>query len=305
MSANRGRLAGGRGVRIPAALAAFLLAALSGCAGSGAHPADTTASLRNVPPAADVATIALWRMDESIGTLAQDSGPSNLLGVAGLDTRTDYGRYGRGRVFTQSIDSFVEVPYNPVMDAPASFTIEAWVRIDAYGNYEDTPIAARWTAQNADHSWIFSIAGYQLRPPVVPTASPGDHALLVGSAAVGTLYFAFQPADAGAPRAYFSTRQLDVNRWTHVAASYDGRVVRIFVDGKLDAQYASLGRIRSSPAPLEIGNTIDPHVLSTFSGSLRASNATDPTPYYAFSGMIDEVRLSNVPRDSFESARRP
>ena len=90
-----------------------------------------------------------------------------------------------------------------------------------------------------------------------------------------------------------------------MAASYDGRVVKLWIDGRLDAQYASLGRIRSTQAPLEIGNTIDPHVLSTFGGDLRASNTADPTPYYAFDGSIDEVRLSNVPRSAFESVKRP
>ena len=228
-----------------------------------------------------------------------------MLGVAGQDTRCDYGRFGRARVFTISLDSFVEVPFNPALETPLAFTIEAWVRPNSYGSYEDTPIAARWTAQNADHSWIFSIVGNQFRPPIVPNSSPGDHATLVGAATAGTLYFAFQPADAGVPRAYYSTRAIETARWTHVAATYDGNVVRLWIDGKLDSQYASLGRIRSTPAPLEIGNTIDPRVLSTFGGDLRASNATDPTPYYAFDGMIDEVRLSSAARDSFETVRRP
>ena len=294
------------------ACACAALALVAGCGGHSAKTPPNTAqlssapeNLRNVPPAVDAGTLGLWRMDESLGTQVPDSGPRSLLGIAGLDTRSDYGRYGRARLFTLSLDSFVEVPYNPAMDAPAAFTIEAWVRPNSYGNYEDTPIAARWTAQNADHSWILSIVGQKLRPPVVPTASPGDHAQLVGAAAPGTLYFAFQPADAGVPRAYYSTRQIELGRWTHVAASYDGKVVRLWIDGRLDAQYASLGRIRSTLAPLEIGNTIDPHILSTFSGDLRALNANNPTAYNAFDGMIDEVRLSNVSRDSFESVRRP
>lgn len=290
------------------------LAMVCGCAGPAAQSTPAGGSdrassakdqLRNIPPAADPGTLGLWHMDETLGTQIPDSGPNALLGVAGLETRSDYGRFGRARVFTLSIDSFIEVPYNPALDAPASFTIEAWVKPNSYGNYEDTPIIARWTAQNADHSWILSIAGNQLRPPVVPLPSPGDHAALVGAAAAGTLYFAFQPADAGVPRAYYSTRQIELSRWTHVAASYDGRVIRLWIDGRLDSQYASLGRIRTTRAPLEIGNTIDPHVLSTFGGDLRASNTSDTTPYYAFDGMIDEVRLSNVPRDVFESVRRP
>ncbi|MGH7740634.1 MAG: LamG domain-containing protein [Candidatus Eiseniibacteriota bacterium] len=286
--------------------AALSLAAVCGCAGTSAQsPQGASALDRNVPPAADDATLGLWRMDELIGTQSPDAGRFALLGVAGIETRSDYGRFGRARVFTRSLDSFIEVPFNPAMDAAGAFTIEAWVRPNSYGLYEDTPIAARWTAQNADHSWIFSIVGNQLRPPLVPALSPGDHSALVGSVAAGTLYFAFQPAEAGVPRAYYSTRAIETARWTHVAASYDGQVVRLWIDGRLDSQYASLGRIRSTQAPLEIGNTIDPHVLSSFGGDLRASNGGDPTPYYAFDGLIDEVRLSSVARDSFETVRRP
>jgi hypothetical protein len=295
-------------------LATLTIVLIGGCAGPSAgtapvsgstSPASAPEKLRNIAPLVDQATLALWRMDESLGTQVPDSGPNALLGVAGLETRSDYGRYGRARVFTPSLDSFIEVPYNPAMEAPAAFSIEAWVRPNSFGNYEDTPIVARWTGQNADHSWILSIVGNQLRPPVVATTSPGDHSQLVGAAAPGTLYFAFQPADAGVPRAYYSTRQIELGRWTHVAATYDGRVVRLWIDGRLDAQYASLGRIRITPAPLEIGNTLDPHILSTFGGDLHASKPNDPTPYYAFDGMIDEVRLSNVARDAFESVRRP
>lgn len=291
----------------PVALAAALaLSSACGCAAPGAHAPPSGAGLEiNATPVADAATVALWHLDETAGTPVEDAGPFSLLGVAGLDTRTDYGRYGRARVFTRSLDSFVEVPFNPALEIPSAFTIEAWVRPNSYGTYEDTPIVARWTAQNADHSWILSIVGNALRPPIVPLPSPGDHAALTGVAAPGTLYFAFQPADAGTPRAYYATRAIETARWTHVAASYDGRVVRLWIDGRLDAQYASLGRIRATTAPLEIGNTIDPHILSTFGGDLRANPGGNPTPYYAFDGMIDEVRLSGAARDSFESVRRP
>ena len=48
-----------------------------------------------------------------------------------------------------------------------------------------------------------------------------------------------------------------------------------------------------------IGNYIDPRLLTNFSGGLRASAAADTNSYYAFHGMIDEVRLSSVARKDF------
>jgi len=120
---------------------------------------------------------------------------------------------------------------------------------------------------------------------------------------VGKVMFAFQPEEAGSPRAYFSTRPVELGRWTHVAASYDGRVVRIYLNDQLDAQYASPGRVRESDAPLLIGNSFDPRWLTTFSGDLRVGPAGDATPYYAFIGMIDEVRISSQARTEFPYAR--
>jgi hypothetical protein len=51
---------------------------------------------------------------------------------------------------------------------------------------------------------------------------------------------------------------------------------------------------------LLIGNYLDPHWLTDFGDQLRVGGAADRNPYYAFEGMIDELRISNVARDAFE-----
>ncbi len=289
-----------------------IIAALALACGACAHNGSATggrpaASERpaNRAPDVDSVTVGLWHLDETGGAHVTDAGPKILDGTAGLETRTDFGRFGRARLFTRALDSFVLIPYSPALETRAGFAIEAWVRLASLGAYEDTPIACRWVAQTADHSWVFSVTGRQLAPPIVTNASPGDHAALVRAGPAGLLMFAFQPEEAGAPRVYFSTQPLELDRWIHVAATYDGAVVRLWLNGDLDAQYASPGRIRPSQAPLEMGNALDPRILSTFGGDLRAMLARDPTPYYAFEGAIDEVRLSSVARERFESVRRP
>jgi len=287
---------------VTVALALAAAAGLGSCA-HGTPGVDT--GPRAIAPAPDSVTIGLWHMEETGGQHVGDSGPFRLDGTAGLDTRTDFGRYGRTRQFTSSLDSFIQMEYNPTLEARDGFTIEAWVWVTAYGTWEDSPIAARWVTSTGDRSWLFSIVGQKLTPPLAPAVSPGEHATLVGVAATGALMFAYVPEEAGGPRAYFSTRPIELSRWTHVAATFDGQVVRIWIDGMLDAQYASKGSIRPSRAPLQIGNTIDPHWLSTFGGDLRADQARDPNPYYAFVGMIDEVRLSSSARTQFESVRKP
>jgi hypothetical protein len=295
-----------RGHGCAGAVALIAALALGGCAhggpATGAHAAGKGNDAASAP-AADSVTIALWRMDETAGTRVADSGPFRLEGVAGLDTRTSFGRYGRARVFTRSIDSFAQVPWNPELEAPDGFTIEAWIWLNSYGTWEDTPIAGRWFGSTGDRSWLFSVVGQSFRPPFAPAVSPGDHSDLVGLASNGLLMFAFLPEDAGSPRPYYSSRPIELQRWTHVAATFDGSVVRLWIDGVLDAQYASVGHLRASQAPLQIGNAIDPRFLSSFGGDLRADPARLSNPFYAFDGMIDELRLSSAARTDFGSAR--
>ena len=299
-----------RDTAIVLALATAALGAIagSGCAHAPRTAAPSSASAGMVP---DSLTLGLWRMDETGGTRVADSGPFRLEGRAGIDTRTDFGRVRGARLFTRSIDSFVYVPYSSLLDSPGGLTVEAWIYLNAYGQYEDTPIAARWTEQANEQSWMFSVLGLDTRPPFAALPGPGYHEGLIAQGARtdaspstrGELMFAFQPDGASAPRACFSLRRIPLGKWTHVAVSFDDNVVRMWVDGDLDAQYAARGRIRPTRAGLVIGNYLDPRWLSDLSGDLRVVNAPDANPYYAFDGFIDELRISSAARTEFGYAR--
>jgi hypothetical protein len=296
-----------RAVCFPAFFASLLLS-LAGCAhapspaGTAGKPA-AEAKVRNAPeaPDADSVTIALWHLDETGGSRAADSGPYRLEAVSGIDTRPDFGRFRDARRFTQSLDSFVYARYNPMFESGGAFTIEAWIQPTAYGSYEDTPIAGRWTPLANQQSWLLAVVGRRLSASPTTRGSPGDRRALVSQGRPGALMFAFMPADAGLPQAYFSNRQIELNRWTHVAATLDGMVVRLYIDGLFDSQYAITGRIRPTDAPLLLGNYFDPRQLTDFGGDLRVDATVDPYPYYAFQGLIDEVRLSSAVRTRFPS----
>lgn len=287
-----------RGARLALAV---LLALASACAHRPERAGDPGQSRRGT--VADSVTVGLWNMNETGGTRVADAGPFRLDGLAGPDTRTDFGRDRNARLFTRSLNSFVWVPWNPVLDLPGPLTIEAWIFPGAYGNYEDTPIAARWTPLANEQSWLFTVLGR--RVPFDPTdVGPEYHHDLVRGAGRGQLMFAYQPEDAGPARSFYSSRAILLERWTHVAVTFDGEVVRFYVDGLLDSQYAAIGRIRRSEAPLLVGNFFDPRGLTDFGGDLRAGPALGTRPWYAFEGFIDELRISNAARRSFESLRR-
>lgn len=271
---------------------------------SCARPDGSPSDPRRAAIAADSVTISLWRFDESAGLRCADAGPFRLDATAGPGTRGSYGRYAGAREFTRVIDSFVYAPYNPVFDPTSGLTIEAWVLPKAFGQYELTPIAARWTQEGNEQSWLFGIVGLRIQQPVARLPSPGYLNRLVLGSATGQLIFAFQPADASQVRFFTSTQRLTLERWTHVAVTYDGSVVRFFIDGRPETQYATSGRIQPSHAPLLVGNYFDTRRLTTFSGELRIVPGGDENPYYAFEGLFDELRISNAARTEFPGAGR-
>jgi hypothetical protein len=282
------------------AVLALLAIALGGCASTRGA---TGRAIETAAPGVDSVTIALWHFDETGGTRAADAGPLHLDGRSGLDSRTDFGRFRNARLFTRSIDSFALVPYHPALDPIQGFTLEAWLQPTAFGPYEMTPVAAQWTMQANEQSWIFAVMGHDTPAAFSSLPSPNLLRPYVGSGREGQLAFIFQPDEAGNVRVFYSSAVLELNRWTHVAVTFDGTVVRFYFDGQLDSQYAVRGRIRGSRVPLLLANFFDYRWLSDFGGDLRVTTGFDSNPYYAYSGLIDELRLSSVARPDFPYAR--
>jgi hypothetical protein len=274
--------------------AGLLWVAMIGLGGCAHAPASSGAG--NGAPRPDSVTVALWHMDEAAGTRITDSGRSRLDGIAGRDVTRPFGRFNGGLGFSSSLDSFVFAPFDPAMEPAGGLSIEAWLYPTAFGSAEDTPIVARWTEEANKQSWIFSIAGSRIYQPT--SQGTGFHATLFPDVEAGKLLFAYQPSTAGLPRAYVSTRALALQRWTHVAVTFDGLLVRFYIDGDLDSQFASRGSIRSSTAPYLIGNYFDVRLLTGFGGDLHPETL-DPTAFYAYQGSMDELRISRVARQDF------
>ena len=72
----------------------------------------------------------------------------------------------------------------------------------------------------------------------------------------------------------FGTSVLALNTWTHLAVTYDGAMLRLYVNGLLVASTAKTGAIASSANPLQFGG--------------------DAIYGQYFAGKIDEVRVYNV-----------
>jgi hypothetical protein len=288
------------GARRLAPLVLLALAAACAKQGGGEPRAAATPPAGPAPPAVDSVTVALWRFDERGGTDVSDASPFRLAGTAGPEARIEFGRYRNARAFIATTQSFVFVPYNPAMESPRGFTVEAWVMLNDLSRYELSALAARWTPVPGEQSWVLGVVGRKIGSVVTP--SPGWFDQEVASLSSGRLMFAFRPDLAAGTQSFMSSVPLPTQRWVHVAATVDGEVVRLYLDGQLDTQVAVPSGIRRSSAPLVVGNALDPRRLSTFGADLHLDPSGLPPPFYALNGAVDELRLSNVARASFESA---
>jgi hypothetical protein len=84
---------------------------------------------------------------------------------------------------------------------------------------------------------------------------------------------------------------LKTDRWQHVAGTFDGHEVRLYIDGALVGKAPGSGERRRNSLPLYIG--ADPDSVGK--------------PDSFFEGLIDEVRISKVARyagEKFEPERR-
>lgn len=129
-----------------------------------------------------------------------------------------------------------------------ALTIEAWVYPRAIvGKLFDNSIVIK--EQNSNN------AGFMLRT--------GD---------TGKLSFGMGAGGAGWQELNTSTNVLDIGKWQHVVASYDGSKMRLYVDGvQVDSMSVSIAIGSSSSTPLTIGY--------------------HPTYGRYFTGRIDEVRV--------------
>src|ERR1041385_5863311 len=254
------------------ALVPVLGLALGACAG---HVVREVRAPRPAPvaPLTDSVTVGLWHFDERAGLHAIDASPFHLTGTCRPDTRVEFGRYNSARAFTASAQSFVFVPYNPVFESPRGFTVEAWIYLNDYSRYELSGIAMRWSPAGNEQSWVFGVVGAGLGPPTLTAASPGWFTPETATFVLGHLVFAFRPELAAGTQSFTSTTAIPLGRWAHVAATVDGEVVRLYIDGRMDSQTAIANGIQRSPAPLVVGNAIDPRRLTDFGSDLRQDPA--------------------------------
>jgi DNA-binding beta-propeller fold protein YncE len=185
--------------------------------------------------------VAEYRFEEGSGPSVLDSSGNGNTGTIVGATRTASGKFGAALSFNGT-DALVIVNDSPSLDLTTGMTLEAWVN----------PPAATETWKDVIYKGPDDI--YFLEGSSVQSGWP---------AAGGTF--------SGAP--VYGTAVLPPNTWSHLAATYDGTAVVLYVDGAQVGSRAQTGTISTSTGPLTLGG--------------------DPLYGQYWAGLIDEVRVYN------------
>lgn len=88
----------------------------------------------------------------------------------------------------------------------------------------------------------------------------------------------------GAGKAVYANTALDVNKYYHVSATYDGTTMKIYINGKLDSS-------TTTPTPLIAENNSLPLLIGNGFGSGNGNNSGGGDEN--FNGLIDDARVYN------------
>lgn len=192
----------------------------------------------------DNATVALWHFDEGAGAMAADSGPYKLSSTLRSPTWTP-GRFGSAIALAGSAN--VQVATNEAFFPAAAITIEAWVRPEA-----------------SSFMTIYDIQetqGLGVRPR-------GPDVEVVFTLRINEVV-----------RTLVSTEPVAIRQWHHVAGTFDGTTMRLWIDGQLKGELVT-------PGTLTRAMRCETPTIG--------SDCTGTSGWYT--GAVDEVRVSNIVR---------
>lgn len=195
--------------------------------------------------------IARWRMEEGIGPTVIDYGPQANNGIAvGEPTYSTQTPDGSNYALTfDGVDDRVDLGTLDLSGTAVTFT--AWVYPTDLGVPDARIISKAFGQYDEEHFWMLSaldrdILRCRLRTNGQTTTIVSDPGTLVSG------------------------------RWQHVAATYDGAMLELYVDGQLVASTPLTGRLDS-----------DPQVNAAL-GNQPATATGGDRPWY---GQLDEVRI--------------
>lgn len=184
--------------------------------------------------------VAWWPGEGSADDIAGTNTGTLLNGVTFAS-----GRVGQAFSFNGT-SSYIRVADNPSLHFTNALTIEAWVYPTSHGAFHE--IVSKWDFNNPIRQRSYTA-----------TVSPAGQAAITVS----------PDADAEGIVSVGSTSVLPLNQWTHIAGTYDGSALRVYINGVCETQAAYDQGIFPGTNDLAIGGVAgasEEEVLSPFAG---------------------------------------
>ena len=199
-----------------------------------------TATTPTIPPTASL--VAAYSFNEGTGTTVADASGTGNVGTIGTATWSTLGKNGSALSFNGTT-ARVTVPDSPTLRLTSAMTLEAWVF--------PTAVSSSWrdVIFKGDDNYYLMATSANVSRPVAGGIFSGSY----GEA--------------------FGTSALPTNAWAHLAATYDGATLRLFVNG------------------VQVGSKTQTGTLATSSNPLNVGGDTFYNQYFA--GRVDDVRIYN------------
>jgi glucose/arabinose dehydrogenase len=217
--------------------------------GGGAGTRTVAVTFTVTAPASGL--VGAWGFDEPSGSSASDASGRGNTGTISGATRTTAGRFGGALTF-DGVNDWVNVPDATSLRLTTGATVEGWARPAANGSARWRTLALKENGSNLS----YGLYAY------------GDGGLPSGHAFTSVERWA---RGTSAPA---------LNTWVHLATTYDGTTIRLYVNGAQVGTQAQSGAIANGTGPLRFGG-----------------NAIWPE---WFQGQLDELRVYNRPLTATE-----
>jgi hypothetical protein len=200
-----------------------LTAVARDAASNSTTSAGVTVTVSNTAPPPPTGLVASYNFDAGTGTtLADTSGTGNNGTITGA-TWSTAGKTG-GALSFNGTSNYVQVADSNSLDVTTAMTLETWVFPTALGTAWRT-VLFKTTAGGM----VYSMYANQDTTRPIGQVNIGGERSAVGTAA------------------------LPLNAWSHLATTYDGAAVKLYVNGTLVATTATTGNIPTSTGVLRMG----------------------------------------------------
>ncbi len=171
--------------------------------------------------------VSAWLFEERRGDVVKDFVGRNDGDIIGKLSRTSYGKFGGAIRFSGRSDSYIRIPHDDIFNADP-YTFVVWVKL-----------------KHASWQYIVWRNG-----DVWPEKKEIRH-IDIWIHDEGFPVFMW---NAGKHKGQIDGKEIITDdKWHHIAKVYDGETVRMFIDGRLDAEELSGGALDTNESAIWIG----------------------------------------------------